>query len=250
MCTSPVHYSGLLNGRHRFHVFATVGSRTDAAMHEWVVDRDLADAVLTSKPPKSSTSSQAQFAWEGSEAATTFSCRLDGGPAAPCTSPHTYSGLADGEHTLTVTALAGTVPDETPAAFTWQVDTRAPDTQLTRNNTFSVNSTGATFNIARTFASGDPGFVGTLRLPARRRRVGAVRVSEDLPAPAGRAPHPQRAGHGRGRQRRPDAGHGRVEHRPRAGVRQLARHGLAGDQRRRRGARHPPGRHRRLVRRR
>ena len=61
---------------------------------------------------------------------------------------------------MTVTALSGSAPDGSPATFTWQVDTRAPDTQLTRTNTFSTRSTGATFNIARTFASGDPGFVG------------------------------------------------------------------------------------------
>ena len=53
----------------------------------------------------------------------TFECRLDGGARAACTSPKSYTDLADGEHTFEVRAVSPPGnPDTTPAAHTWTID--------------------------------------------------------------------------------------------------------------------------------
>ena len=69
------------------------------------------------------TGPSASFAFHANEAAT-FTCRLDAGPFAPCSSPVTFSNLAVGPHTVDVQAidLAGN-----PAAIvTRQFVVRAP----------------------------------------------------------------------------------------------------------------------------
>ena len=49
----------------------------------------------------------------------------------PCTSPQTFSELADGTYTFTVAAVDGVGNvDPTPASLTWIVDKTAPDTVI------------------------------------------------------------------------------------------------------------------------
>ena len=67
--------------------------------------------TITSAPPGTATTSVATFGWVANETAK-FTCSLDG-TAAACSSPTTYSGLAEGVHFFIVTATntdrAGTV---------------------------------------------------------------------------------------------------------------------------------------------
>lgn len=58
------------------------------------------------------------------EPGATFECSLDGAAAEPCSSPHTYRGLADGRHSLAVRASVSGVADPTPDSIGFRVDTK------------------------------------------------------------------------------------------------------------------------------
>jgi hypothetical protein len=74
---------------------------------------------ITSGPANGSfvSSTTATFKWKGG---APYTCKLDSGAATSCTSPKTYSSLAQGKHTFTVTGANGS------ATRTWTVDTVAP----------------------------------------------------------------------------------------------------------------------------
>jgi Tol biopolymer transport system component len=56
----------------------------------------------------------------GSEPATSFECRIDGGAWSTCTSPKTYTGLTFGvEHTVEVRGINASGTDATPVVETW-----------------------------------------------------------------------------------------------------------------------------------
>ncbi len=91
---------------------------------------------VTDGPPSASGSSAATLRFTSNEPGSTFSCRLDGGAATPCMSPHSYSGLPDGSHTFEVTATDGSGnPDPTPATYSWSIDTPSPSTDTTPPDT-------------------------------------------------------------------------------------------------------------------
>jgi hypothetical protein len=78
--------------------------------------------VIDTPPPALTNATTAAVSFHSTGSGATFTCKLDSGTAAACTSPVTYTGLAQGSHTLTVTASGGA----TPATATWTVDTTAP----------------------------------------------------------------------------------------------------------------------------
>jgi Bacterial Ig-like domain len=132
-CSTPKTYSALADGGHTFQVRATdTATNTDAspASYTWTIDTTPPVTSLgPTKPPANTSSGSATFALASNESGSTFECRLDGGAYAACTSPHTYSGLADGAHTFDVRATdqAGNV-DTNPASYTWSIDNVAPAT--------------------------------------------------------------------------------------------------------------------------
>jgi hypothetical protein len=87
--------------------------------------------VLTDQPANPTASTTASFRFAGVDQAgaplTSFLCRLDGGAFTPCTSPVTYSNLAQGVHHFSVLASNGNGQiDGTPAGYTWRVGSEAP----------------------------------------------------------------------------------------------------------------------------
>jgi hypothetical protein len=67
-------------------------------------------------------SREAKFTFSSSEAGSTFECSLDSGAFSPCSSPTTYSNLANGTHTFVVKATdAAGNTDPTPATRRWKV---------------------------------------------------------------------------------------------------------------------------------
>ena len=149
-CSSPKDYSGLAPGSHTFRVRAIdAAGNVDAtpASRTWTVqDTTPPDTTIASGPTGTVASSSASFTFTSSEAGSTFQCSLDSGAYSTCSSPRTYSSLANGAHTLRVRAVdaAGNV-DATPASLTWTVDTAAPDTSIGSGPSGTVASTSASF---------------------------------------------------------------------------------------------------------
>jgi hypothetical protein len=100
------------------------------------------DTTIDAGPSGTVGAASATFAFSATETGSTFGCTLDGGALTACTSPTTYSGLADGAHTFTVRATdpAGNT-DPTPANRTWTVDLLAGTTLFSdgfESGTFSA----------------------------------------------------------------------------------------------------------------
>lgn len=84
------------------------------------------ETTITSAPAATTSSSSASFSFASSISGSSFECALDGAAFAVCTSPQSYSSLADGSHTFQVRATAAGVTDPTPAGDVWVVDTTPP----------------------------------------------------------------------------------------------------------------------------
>jgi hypothetical protein len=129
-CASPQPYSSIGDGEHTFQVRAIDGlSHSDPtpATRTWTVDTTPPDTSITAGPSSSTDQTSATFAFSSSEAGATFTCSLDGGPFAACTSPRGLTGLAAGAHTFQVRATdAAGNTDASPASRSWTITTPAP----------------------------------------------------------------------------------------------------------------------------
>jgi large repetitive protein len=123
----------------------------------WTVDSLAPDTALSSTPLAFTSDATATFAFAASETPATFECSLDSAGYVPCNTPFTTNALASGIHTFSVRArdLADHV-DPTPVAFTWMIDSGAPNTTIdsapagttddqTGDFAFSSSEGGSTF---------------------------------------------------------------------------------------------------------
>jgi hypothetical protein len=144
--SSGLSYSSLLDGSHTETITATDDAgNVGTATWNWTVDTRVPTATITSSPANPTNQTSATFKFTSSETGGTFTCTLDGGIATTCTSSTTYSGLAAGSHTFTLTAKdkAGNV--SSPATFTWTVDTTGPTAVIDSGPSNPSKSKSATF---------------------------------------------------------------------------------------------------------
>ena len=174
-CTSPLSYSGLAEGSHKFEVRAIDNAGNvngSPASSEWSVDTVAPQTQIDVKPASLADSDEPSFEFSGSDPAGSgvgsFQCRRDSTEASAweaCASPHAYTELAQGPHKFEVRAIdkAGNV-DQTPAAYEWTVDSVAPQTQIDKAPPALSNSAKATFE----FSGEDPGGSGVVSFQCRR----------------------------------------------------------------------------------
>jgi hypothetical protein len=153
-CTSPDSYTGLADGPHTLAVRGvnSAGTPGPATTSSWTVDTiaPSAPAIAAAPDPVTNQTSGA-VAFTG-EAGATFTCSVDGGSYAPCTSPQARTGLADGPHSVAVkqTDAAGHAGTQAVTA-SWRVDTTTPTAPA--SVTAPADSTATTASI--TFAGND-----------------------------------------------------------------------------------------------
>jgi len=126
------------------------------------------DTFIDSGPGGPTNDDTPTFTFSAGVPGSTFECRVDGDPFAPCSGPgdsHTAATLADGPHSFEVRAIDGTaVPDSTPASRSFTVDTTDPVTTIdsgpggptndpTPRFDFSADEPGSTFECR---VDGDP----------------------------------------------------------------------------------------------
>jgi len=142
-CTSPTAYEQLAEGGHTFAVRGVDGEGvpSEVATYAWTIDLTPPAAPVFTSPPVR-TGSTAEIAFTHGEAGLTSLCRLDGGPEDPCSSPKTFSGLAQGLHGVAVRMrdAAGNVGPT--ANHAWTVDTTAPAVTLTSPASASATNDG------------------------------------------------------------------------------------------------------------
>jgi hypothetical protein len=120
------------------------------------VDATAPDTTIDTNPDLVTDSDSATFTFSSNEQGATFECKLDGDAAfSACTSPQSYSGLNQGDHTFQVRATdsAGNV-DATPATHGWTVGTIGPNASITDGPLNSSDSRSATFTFTGAEADG------------------------------------------------------------------------------------------------
>jgi hypothetical protein len=82
---------------------------------------DTPSTTVTSGPATGTSDTATQLAFSASSPRVTFACSLDGAPAAPCSSPASYTGLVAGSHMFQVwpTDAFGNRGDA--AAWSWSI---------------------------------------------------------------------------------------------------------------------------------
>ncbi len=135
-CESPLQTAVLLDGAHTFEIRAADAAgnvETPARHHAWMLDTSTPDTVIDSGPSAPTTATEASVTFSSPDAGpgASFTCARDNLPAAPCSSPWTVDGLADGIHIVRVAVrdAAGNV-DPSPATRMWRVDTTPPSVRI------------------------------------------------------------------------------------------------------------------------
>jgi hypothetical protein len=156
-CSSPVSYTGLGSAQHTFQVvaFDDAGNQSGATSFTWTIDATPPPRpAITSGPLGLVATNAAAFTFTDTELGVTFLCQRDGGGYTGCTSPASYSGLAEGLHTFDVKAADALGNDSTARSRSWTVDTLAPATPtITIKPTDPSGSPDATFEFT---GDGDP----------------------------------------------------------------------------------------------
>ena len=93
----------------------TAGNVGAATSRSFDVDTVAPETTIDTAPATPISDADADFDFSADQPGSTFECRLDGGAWVACTSPRSYTSLAEGSHTFDVRATdAGGNTDASP----------------------------------------------------------------------------------------------------------------------------------------
>ena len=128
------------------------------------------DTVIDSAPAPLTKATAATFTFHSNAVGATFACSLDGAGPTACSSPSSYSGLAESSHTFSVVATANGSTDPFPATRSWTIDTTKPSAPT---NLVATASAGNLVNLSWT-ASTDGTGVATYDIVRNATAIGTV----------------------------------------------------------------------------
>jgi arylsulfatase A-like enzyme len=153
VCTSPFSVSGLAQGSHALRVLADGPAGTSAAgVRSWVVDQVPPPAPSFTSTPPNPSGPGVSFSFTDGEAGVTFRCSLDGGTATACSSPVSWSGLANGPHSLAVSAVDAAGNTSGSTSFSWSVDSVPPPAPSFTSTPASPSGASVSFSFTDTEA--------------------------------------------------------------------------------------------------
>ena len=132
-CGASKSYSNLSEGSHTVEVRAVDAAGNpdpSPVSRTWTVDRTPPNTTINTGPSGTTNDASPSFTFSSSEPNSSFECRLDSNQESDfhsCSSPKSYSSLADGDHTVDVRATdAVGNTDQTPASRSFTVDATPP----------------------------------------------------------------------------------------------------------------------------
>jgi alpha-tubulin suppressor-like RCC1 family protein len=148
-------YSGLAAGSHDFSVRATdvAGNVSEILSFDWSIDLTAPEATIETEPADPTNETTAAFTYGASKLLSTFECKLDSGPFAPCPGEGvSYTGLGQGSHTFSVRATDDVGNTGDPVSYSWSIDLTAPVVAIDSQPPDFTRSTSASF----TYSADDP----------------------------------------------------------------------------------------------
>ena len=158
-CGASKSYSNLSEGSHTVEVRAVDAAGNpdpSPVSRTWTVDRTPPNTTINTGPSGTTNDASPSFTFSSSEPNSSFECRLDSNQESDfhsCSSPKSYSSLADGDHTVDVRATdAVGNTDQTPASRSFTVDATPPNTTINTGPSGTTNDASPSF----TFSSSEP----------------------------------------------------------------------------------------------
>jgi hypothetical protein len=192
---APVSLGSLAAGASRDYSFRVLFPETGAGdnvyqgstlsvQFDWTAtnpgdDTEPPETTIVTGPTSLSASREARFSFTADEPGSTLACSLDGAAFSSCSSPATFSGLADGGHTFSVrgTDASGNT-DPSPAIHSWTVDATAPSAP----GSFRGARTNGRLVLSWSAATDSSGIAGYVLYAsgAKLREVGSATLSADI----------------------------------------------------------------------
>lgn len=151
-CATTINTT-LASGAQRFEVRSVdrAGNISSVASYTWSIDQGAPTVQITKTPDAYSNVTRPSFEFVGTDddgQIASYSCQIDSGTRASCTSPFTPStALTQGSHTFSVIGVDQAGNASSPATYTWIVDTTNPTVTITSKPNSITNSKTASFTM-------------------------------------------------------------------------------------------------------